>query len=104
AIAAALGVAAAACLAWVHRTAPPFSWGETRSPHFASEYLLLLGVLLLGADLAYVETQFTPLGDAWPWHLLMLSAVGALLSVRYDSRIVFSLALSTFAAWRGVSV
>lgn len=104
AIAAALGVAAAGCLGWVHRNAPPFSWGQTRSPDFASEYLLLLGVLLLGADLAYVETQFTPLGDAWPWHLLIMSVVSALLAVRYDSRIVSSLALSTFAAWRGVSV
>jgi predicted membrane protein DUF2157 len=104
AIAAALGVAAAGCLGWVHRSAPPFSWGETRSPDFAFEYLLLLGVLLLGADLAYVEAQFTPLGDAWPWHLLILSVVSVLLAVRYDSRIVFSLALSTFAAWRGVSV
>jgi len=86
AIAAALGVAAAGCL------------------DFASEYLLLFGVLLLGADLAYVEAQFTPLGDAWPWHLLIMSVVSAFLAVRYDSRIVFSLALSTFAAWRGVSV
>jgi hypothetical protein len=104
AIAAALTLAAAACLAWVHRNAPPFSWGESPSPHLAFEYLLLLGVLLLGADLAYVEAQFTPLGSAWPWHLLIMSVVSAVLAVRYDSRVVFSVALSTFAAWRGVSV
>jgi hypothetical protein len=104
AIAAALTLAAAACLAWVHRKAPPFSWGESPSPHLAFEYLLLLGVLLLGADLAYVEAQFTPLGSAWPWHLLIVSVVSAVLAVRYDSRVVFSVALSTFAAWRGVSV
>ena len=104
AIAAALTLAAAACLAWVHRNAPPFSWGESPSPHLAFEYLLLLGVLLLGADLAYVEAQFTPLGGAWPWHLLIISVVSAVLAVRYDSRVVFSAALSTFAAWRGVSV
>jgi hypothetical protein len=61
-------------------------------------------VLLLGADLAYVEAQFTPLGRAWPWHLLIMSVVSAVLAVRYDSRVVFSVALSTFAAWRGVSV
>jgi hypothetical protein len=104
AVAAALTLAAAGCLAWVHRHAPPFSWGESLSPHIAFEYLLLLGVLLLGADLAYVETQFTPLGEAWPWHLFLVSLVSAVLAVRYDSRIVFSVALSTFAAWRGVSV
>jgi len=104
AIAAGLTLAAAGCLAWVRRQAPPFSWGDSASPHLAYEYLLLLGVLLLGADLAYVEAQFTPLGNVWPWHLLLMSVVSATLAVRYDSRIVFSVALSTFAAWRGVSV
>jgi len=104
AIASSLAVAAAVCFAWVHRRAEPFTWGESAAPHLAFEYLLLFGVLLAGADLAYVEAKFTPLGDAWPWHLLVVSLVAAGLAVRYDSRIVFSLALSTFAAWRGTSV
>jgi hypothetical protein len=39
----------------------------------------------------------------WPWHLLLGSLIMAALSVRYDSRLLFSLALSTFAAWRGVT-
>jgi hypothetical protein len=104
AIAGALAVAAAGCLLWVERRSLPFSWHVSPSPHFAFEYLLLLGVLLVGADLAYVESKFTPLGDAWPWQLFVMAVVAAFLSVRYDSRIVFSLALSTFAAWRGVSV
>lgn len=104
AVATALAVAAASCLAWVARRSPAFSWHEAATPHLGFEYLLLLGVLLAGADLAYVEAQFTPLGAAWPWHLLIVSAASAALAVRYDSRIVFSLALSTFAAWRGVSV
>jgi len=104
AIASVLGLAAVACLAWVARRAAPFSWEEDRSPHLALDYLLLLGVLLLGADLTYVEAQFTPLGPAWPWHLLLMAVVMGALAVRYDSRLVFSLALSSFAAWRGVSV
>src|SRR5204863_7957737 len=104
AIAGALAVAAAGCLFWVARRSAPFSWRESPAPHFAFEYLLLLGVLLVGADLAYVEAKFTPLGDAWPWHLFAAAVVAAFLSVRYDSRIVFSLALTTFAAWRGVWV
>lgn len=108
AIAAALGMAAAAALAWVWRVAPPFSWerpGEqTPSPNLAFDYVLLLGVLLAAADLAYVEARFTPLGPDWPWHLLLVSLFAAALAVRFDSRVVFSLALATFAAWRGVSV
>jgi hypothetical protein len=102
AIASALALAAAGCLLWVARRAAPFTWDEVRFPHLALDYLLLLGVLLTGATLAYVEANFTPLGRAWPWHLLFVSIFAGVLAVRFDSRVVFSLALSTFAAWRGV--
>jgi len=104
AIAVAIGLAAALALGWVWRTAPPFSRGEVASPHFALDYVLLLGVLLAGADLAYIEVQFTALGAAWPWHLLIVSLLAAAAAVRFDSRVVFSLALASFAAWRGVAV
>src|SRR5436309_11882877 len=66
-IAAAIGLAAAMALGWVARTAPPFSWRESPSPHLGFDYVLLLGVLLAAADLAYVEVRFTPLGAHWPW-------------------------------------
>lgn len=104
AIASAIGLAAAAALFWVWRVAPPFSRGEAASPNLAFDYVLLLGVLLLAADLAYIEVQFTPLGADWPWHLLIVSLIAAAGAVRWDSRLVFSLALASFAAWRGVSV
>ncbi len=103
AIAAAIGLAAATSLAWVARASPPFSRAEVPSPSLAFDYVLLLGVLLAGSDLAYVEVSFTPLGAAWPWHLLIVALAAGALAVRYDSRVVFSVALSTFAAWRGVS-
>jgi hypothetical protein len=103
AIAAALGLAALGCFAWVARQAPPFTWGAVESPHLALDYVLLLGALLAGADLAYVEAKFTPLGDAWTWHLLVVAVFYLLLAFRFDSRVLLSLALSTFTAWRGVS-
>jgi hypothetical protein len=108
AIAVLLGLAAAAALVWVARTALPFSWREipwreVPSPNLAFDYILLLGVLLAAADLAYVEVKFTPLGAHWAWHLLIVAAFTGLAAFRFDSRVVFSLALSTFAAWRGVS-
>jgi drug/metabolite transporter (DMT)-like permease len=99
-----IGVGALASFGWAVRQAPRFSWVETPSPSLSYDYLLLLGVLLASADLAFVEVQFTPLGDHWPWHLLITSCVMGAIAIRYDSRTIFSLALSTFAAWRGVSV
>ena len=53
AIAVAIGLAAAGCLAWVARVSPPFSWGETPPSFLAFDYVLLLGPLPLAADLAY---------------------------------------------------
>ena len=103
AIAVLIGLAAAAPLVWVFRVAPPFSWREVPSPNLAFDYMLLLGVLLAAADLAYVEVKFTPVGTDWSWHLLIVALFAGLAAFRFDSRIVFSLALSTFAAWRGVS-
>jgi hypothetical protein len=103
-IAVTLGAAAAACLTWVARVSPPFSWGEQPSPNLAFDYVLLLGAALIGADLAFIEVKFTPLGPNWPWHLFWTSLAFAALAVRFDSRVVWSLALSTFAAWRGVSM
>jgi hypothetical protein len=102
-IAAALGLAALAALVWVVRGAPQFSWREVPSPNLAFDYVLLLGVLLGAADLAYIEVKFTPLGAEWPWHLLIVSLLTGFAAFRFDSRVVFSLALSTFAAWRGIS-
>ncbi|MFI5166793.1 MAG: DUF2157 domain-containing protein [Thermoanaerobaculales bacterium] len=103
-IAVALGLAAAACLGWVARVAPRFSWREQPSPNLAFDYLLLLGTLLAAADLAYIEVKFTPLGANWPWHLLLVALLCGLLAFRYDSRVLFSLSLTTLAAWRGVSL
>ena len=99
-----VGIGALASFAWAARRAPSFSWGDVPSPSLSSDYLLLLGVLLAAADLAFIEIQFTPLGANWPWHLLITSLLMLGIAIRYDSRTIFSLALSTFAAWRGLSV
>jgi hypothetical protein len=103
-VALAIGLAAASCFAWVAKHAPAFSRGETAKPHLAFDYILLLGALLAAADLAYVEVNFTPLGASWTWHLLIVAIVYAGLGFRYDSVTLFSLALTTFAAWRGLAL
>jgi len=102
-IAVSIAVAAAAVLFWVERKAAPFSWGATPSPHFGWDYFLLLGMLLVAADLAFIEAKFTPLGANWTYHLLLVALLYAAAALRYDSRTLFSLALTTFAAWRGVA-
>lgn len=104
AIAVILGAAALACLFYAWRRLPAFSWQNVPSPHVAADYVLLLGVLLAAADLAWIETQFRLLGPNWAYHLLVVALLYLAAAYRFDSRAVLSLALSTFAAWRGVAV
>jgi hypothetical protein len=99
-----IGLAAAACLLYAFRRFPPFSWETGSSPSLiGADYVLLLGVLLVGSDLAYIETQYRWLGPNWPLHLLLVALLYFAAAYRFDSRTVLSLALSTFAAWRGIS-
>lgn len=104
AVAAVLALAAAAALLWVARVAPPFSWQEVPSPNLAFDYVLLLGILVAASDLAWCEARFGLLGSHRSWHLLIVAGLAGLAACRFDSRIVFSLSLSSFAAWRGVSL
>ena len=104
AIAAVVAAAAFGCLAYVARRAPPFSWNATESPHVAVDYLLLLAMLLIAADLGYLESQFRWLGPDWAYHLLAVSVLYFAAAYRFDSRAVLTLALTSFAAWRGAEV
>jgi len=104
AISAAIGVAAAASLLWAARHAMAFTWEEAAPAHAGFDYVLLLGALLAATDLAYLETQFALLGPGWPWHLLVVAAFYGLLAYRFDSKMLLALALTAFAAWRGIAV
>jgi hypothetical protein len=103
-IAVGIGLASAACFGWVRRRAAPFAWGDVAPPHVAFEPILLLGVLLLASGLAWVESQFAWLGPRWPYHLLVVAVIALLAAYRWDSRAVLGLALTSLAAWRGLTL
>jgi hypothetical protein len=93
----ALAVVAAVCYGTAWRTRRR---GETRS--LGGDYLLLLGALILSADVGYAESQFHWLGPHWSWHLLILAALHAATAYVLDSRLVLSASLATLAGWFGV--
>lgn len=68
----------------------------------AGDYLLLLGALLLSADLAYAEHAFDLLGPLWPWHLLLLAVVHASIAYAFGSSLVLAASLAALAGWLGV--
>lgn len=94
----ALGLVAAACYATALRT---HFKGRTRS--IGGDYVLLLGALILSADLGYAEMQFDWFGAQWSQHLLILAVIHALTAYLLDSRLVLAAALTSFAGWLGIS-
>jgi hypothetical protein len=93
ALAIVIAMAAAACYAWV-------TWRKDRAS-LVDDYVLLLGALLLSADVAFIETQFHVLGDSWRQHLLLVAVLHGVTAYAYRSRLVLSLAITSLAAWLG---
>jgi hypothetical protein len=92
-----LALVAAACYGNAIRTRLRH---EIRS--IAGDYLLLLGALIISADLGYAESHFHWLGSHWSLYLLILAALHALTAYALDSRLVLSVSLTSLAAWFGV--
>jgi hypothetical protein len=89
-----MGLAAVCCYAFVW-------WRRTRAT-LVHDYVLLLGALLVSADVAFIETQFHLFGTAWHRHFLILAVVHGVTAYLFRSRIVLSLAITSVAAWLGV--
>ncbi|HEV7766829.1 MAG TPA: DUF2157 domain-containing protein [Thermoanaerobaculia bacterium] len=94
ALAMAMGLAAAACYVFV--------WWHRSRPSLVHDYVVLLGALLLSGDVAFIETQFHLLGNAWHRHFLILAIVHGVTAYLFRSRLVLSLSITATAAWLGV--
>src|SRR5687767_5177197 len=75
---------------------------RTSRTSLVDEYILILGALLLSADLAYIEGQFHLLDHGWPRHLLLLTLVHAAGAYYFGSRTLLSLSMAALAAWMGI--
>ena len=93
----AIALAAAACAVPAMRAK-----AAGRPLTVAGDYLLLLAALLVSADLAYAERQFTLLGPLWSWHLLLLAVVHAAIAHAFASPLVLAASLTALAGWFGV--
>jgi len=90
-----MAVAASACYAFV--------WRRRARASLVDEYVLLLGALLVSADLAFIENQFDLFGPAGHRHFALLAVVHGAGAYAYRSRTLLTLALAAVAAWLGVS-
>lgn len=89
-----MGIAAASCYAFV--------WWRRSRPSVVHDYVVLLGALLISADVAFIESQFHLLGSAWHRHFLILAIVHGAAAYLFRSRLVLSLSIVAVTAWLGV--
>lgn len=88
-----IGAAAVACYAW--------TWWRRARASVVDDYVLLLGALLVSADVAFIESQFPLFDDAWRRHLLLLAIVHAAGAYAYRSRMLLSLSITALASYIG---
>jgi hypothetical protein len=92
-----LALASAACYAAALRK---HRQGRERS--IGGDYVLLLGALIVSADLGYAESQFHWLGTEWQWYLLILAAFHGVAAYGLNSRLVLCTSIAALAAWFGI--
>jgi len=100
----ALSAILAVCFWYTFSRAPAWSSAEVPSPSLLFDYVLYLGSLVWSVELAYLETRFHLLSGQWDLYLLATAALYFLLAYRFDNRFVLSLALSSLAAWFGLTI
>lgn len=81
----------------------PYSNDEVEQPSLVIDYVLYFGCLMFSGMLAYLEVQMGVF-RGWETHLLLASIVFGALAYRFDNRFVLSLALSTLAAYLGLTL
>lgn len=102
AVLAALTTVLGGCAFYCQRRAAPYAHAQVASPTFAFDYVLYLGCLVFGLELAFIETRFHLLRDQSDFYLLLSAVLFFALAYRFDNRLVLSLALSTLAGWFGI--
>lgn len=84
--------------------APAWSPAEAPAPSPIFDYVLYLGSLVWGVELAYLENRFHLLSGQWDFYLLATAVFFFFLGYRFDNRFVLSLALSSLAGWFGLTI
>jgi hypothetical protein len=93
-----------ACFWYCFSRASAWSLAETPAPTAIFDYVLYLGCLVWGVELAYLENRFHVLSGQWDFYLLATAVLFFFLAYRFDNRFVLSLALSSLAGWFGLTI
>lgn len=97
-IVASIALAAALCYLPALR-----AWRAGVERRLPADLLLLLATLLVSVGIGYAEYRFNLFGDHWTGHFLVLAVLHGFAAYLLGSRLVLSVALTSFAVWIGAA-
>jgi hypothetical protein len=104
AVIAVIAAGCGACFYYATRNRRPYSHDEVKNASPLFDYIVLLGCLLFGIFIAYMQFQYVVFGE----HYGIATFVPALLylgaAYLFDHKGVLSLGITGMAAWAGISV
>ena len=104
AILAAVGLACASCLYYIHKHKLPYTNQliSYASPFF--DYIVLLGCLLFVTFIGYFQFQYNPFGKHYGILVFIPTIISFYLAYRFDHKGVLSIAITGLASTFGLSV
>lgn len=100
----AIALAMAVSFAYANRHRAAFTWGAAPRTSTAADYLLLLSCLLFLVLEGYLQVQYGLFGSRYGLVTVLPAALFFCLAYLFDHRGVLSMAITSLAAWVGVSV
>lgn len=104
AIIAAISLGCAACFYYGFKHRKPYSNSEVKYDSPLFDYVVLLGCLLFGVLIGYMQYQYTVFGTHYGIATLFPALVFLGAAYVFDHKGILSLGITGFAAWAGISV
>ncbi|CAN5586480.1 hypothetical protein BH10BAC3_BH10BAC3_23030 [soil metagenome] len=104
AILAFIALISAGCFYYCTKTKLPFGWGKIAAHNALSDYVLLLGCLTFISFIAYLQYQYNVFGNRYGLATFLPTVVLFLVAYYFDHLGILSMAITSFAAWMGLTV
>jgi hypothetical protein len=104
AIVIAVGLGSAACLFYAFKKSSGYAHSKVESANPWVDYVVLLGALLLMSFIGYAQYQFAIFGNQYGLATFVPAVLLFVIAYYFDHLGVLSLAITTLAAWAGISI
>ena len=99
-----IGMGTIACFGYCFKHKQPFSFNKISSPNIWFDYILLLGCLLLLTFVGYIQYQYQIFGNRLGFAIFIPMLILFFVAYSFDHLGVLSLAITSLAAWVGISI